>query len=107
MRQKIDIDEIQNKAFLNKQEIKNGNHNNGEWKTLNERIKQLVDTLENSQKLNNKMHSARFFFSRGIVQGLGFVIGSTVVAGLMYYFFITYLGLDFLKDWTLENVSSN
>jgi hypothetical protein len=35
------------------------------------------------------------------------VIGSTILAGFLYYFFITFLGLDFMKEWTLEYISSH
>jgi hypothetical protein len=76
-----------------------------EWKNLNQRVEDLVRSMENNQKLNEEINSVKFVLSRGVFQGLGFVLGSTVFAGIFYYFFITYLGLDFLKEWTLDYVS--
>jgi hypothetical protein len=61
-------------------------------------VKELVNSLEKSQKLNEEIHSMKFVLGRGILQGLGFVTGSTIFAGILYYFFVTYLGLEFLKE---------
>jgi hypothetical protein len=69
-----------------------------EQKTLNQRIEDLVNSLEKNQTVNKRIHSLKFSFIRGITHGLGFVIGSTILAGFLYYFFITFLGLDFMKE---------
>ena len=104
MKQKIN--EIKEKIFLQKKNgIEKKTENNEEWKNLNQRVEELVKSLEKSQKLNEEIHSMKFVLIRGVLQGLGFVLGSTIFAGILYYFFITFLGLDFLKEWTLDYVS--
>lgn len=101
------INEIAEKVFSNTEINEKDNEvlKEDEWKNLNQRVEDLVNSLEKNQKLNEKIHSIKFVLGRGIFQGLGFVMGSTIFAGLFYYFFITYLGLDFLKEWTLDYVS--
>lgn len=109
MRKKIN--EIKGKIFVKKKDeddsVVTGKRNDEEWKNLNQRVEDLVNSLEKSQKLDEEIHSIRFVFVRGLFQGLGIVVGSTVFAGFLYYFFVTYLGLEFFKEWTLDYVSQN
>ena len=64
-------------------------------KKINERIEDLVESLEKTQRVQERIYSFRYVLLRGIFQGLGIIFGSTIFAGILYYFFVTYLGLDF------------
>ena len=55
-----------------------------EKKTLKQRIKDLVMQMEKVNKVITKQFSFKRIFIRGLLQGLGFVIGSTLIAGGLY-----------------------
>ena len=64
-------------------------------KNLNGRIEDLVRVME-------KRFSYRATLGRGIVQGLGFIIGSTIVAGIGYTFLTNFISPEALHDMTIN-----
>jgi hypothetical protein len=64
---------------------------------LNQRIEDLIITME-------KRFSYKASFMRGIAQGLGFIIGSTIVAGVAYTILTTFfVSSKMLNDITIES----
>ena len=66
-------------------------------KTLNQRIEDLVVVME-------KMFSWRASFMRGIFQGLGFIIGSTIIAGLGYTLLTKVVSPEALHDISINSL---
>ncbi len=75
-----------------------------EKKSLNERIEDLVNEMEKNNFLIAKIYSLRSAFFRGLLQGLGIIIGSTILAGALYSLGVHMFGKDFLKDVVLDDV---
>ena len=73
-------------------------------KSLNERIEDLVVGLERLEKVMEKRFSYRASFGRGILQGLGIVIGSTIVAGVLYAMVTKFINPNFIDNLTLDTV---
>ena len=65
-------------------------------KNLNQRIEDLVRVME-------KTFSYRASFLRGVVQGLGIVVGSTIVAGIMYTIITHFISPKLIHDMTLDS----
>jgi len=64
-------------------------------KNLNKRIEDLVIVME-------KTFSYRASFVRGIFQGLGFIIGSTIIAGIGYTLLTKVVSPEALRDITID-----
>jgi len=64
-------------------------------KNLNGRIEDLVDIME-------KRFSYGATFGRGIVQGLGFIIGSTIVAGIGYTLLTKFISPEAINEMTIN-----
>ena len=77
---------------------------NDDGKSLNQRIEDLVNEMERNNHLIAKIYSLRSAFFRGILQGLGIIIGSTILAGALYSMTVKLFGNDFLRDVVLDNV---
>ena len=76
----------------------------GDGKNLNQRIEDLVNEMEKRTKTVTRIFSLKFSFIRGLIQGLGIIIGSTVLAGALYSLTVELFGNDFLKDVVLDDV---
>ncbi len=76
----------------------------GEKKNINQRIEDLVNEMEKTNSLIAKVFSLKSAFIRGLLQGLGIIIGSTILAGALYSMTVKLFGNDFLKDVVLDNV---
>ncbi len=83
---------------------KNEDKNEEEEKSLNERIKDLVDEMEKNNYLISKIYSWKNALWRGLFYGLGIVIGSTIFAGFLYSLAVNILGEDLIKEMTLEYI---
>ncbi len=66
-------------------------------KNLNGRIEDLVEVME-------RRFSYGATFGRGIVQGLGFIIGSTIVAGIGYTLLTKFISPEAINDMTINAV---
>jgi len=64
-------------------------------KSLNARIEDLVIVME-------KTFSYRASFVRGIFQGLGFIIGSTIIAGIAYSILTNFVSPEVLHDMSID-----
>ena len=64
-------------------------------KNLNGRIEDLVNVME-------KTFSLRASFVRGIFQGLGFIIGSTIIAGIAYSVLTQFVSPRVLHDMSFD-----
>ncbi len=71
-------------------------------KNLNERIEDLVEELEKLSRVADKRFSYKAALVRGVAQGLGIVIGSTVVAGLLYALITKFISPQIIKDITIQ-----
>jgi hypothetical protein len=78
--------------------------NQEENKSLSQRIEDLVNEMERNNHLIAKIYSLRSAFFRGLLQGLGIIIGSTILAGALYSMTVQLFGNDFLRDVVLDNV---
>lgn len=77
---------------------------NSKQKTLNERIEDLVNALERLENLASKKFSVRAALLRGVAQGLGIIIGSTIVAGILYAVLVKFISPQLINQFILENV---
>jgi len=66
------------------------------------KIDRLIDEIEMVNKNVQKHLSYRAYFIRGLWQGLGIVIGSTIFAGMMYSLATKIVDRDTLKSWALQ-----
>ncbi len=73
-------------------------------KNLNQRIEDLVLALERLEEMANKRFSFKAAFARGVVQGLGIVIGSSIVAGILYAVLIKFVSPEIIQKLMLENM---
>lgn len=71
-------------------------------KTLNERIEDLVGELEKLSKIADKRFSYKAALIRGVAQGLGIIIGSTVVAGILYAMLTKFISPKLIRDITIQ-----
>jgi len=78
-------------------------HNQKTTPPLSERIVHLVTELESASKVVKQTFSYRAAFVRGILQGLGFVLGSTIVAGIMYTIITHFISPKLIHDMTLDS----
>ncbi len=70
--------------------------------SLSERIENLVSAMERLERLANKKFSLKYAFARGLVQGLGIVLGSTILAGALYWSATKFISPELIKSWTLK-----
>ncbi len=75
-----------------------------EKKSLNERIEDLVKEIEKVNSSVNSHFSFKAIFLKGLLQGLGIIIGSTILAGLLYSLSIKFIDKDFIKENTLKYI---
>ena len=78
------------------------NHKNSN--SLSSRLEKLVSTIERAEKILEKKLSFKYAFARGLMQGLGIVIGSTILAGLLYAVLVKFISPELIQKWTLEAV---
>ena len=69
---------------------------------LSERIEKLVSAMERLERLAEKKLSLKYAFARGLMQGLGIVLGSTILAGALYWSVTKFISPELVKSWTLE-----
>lgn len=73
-------------------------------KNLNNRMEDLVLEMEKNTHVISKVYSIKSAFVRGLFQGLGIIIGSTILAGALYSMSVNLFGEDVLKGYILENI---
>lgn len=73
-------------------------------KSLNNRIEDLVIQIQKTNKLIKIQFSFKSIFIKGLLQGLGIIIGSTIIAGLLYSLSIKFINKDFIKENTLKYI---
>ncbi len=95
---------------MEEKEIKNSNSENNstgkkeDKRNINQRIEDLVHQMEKANETIKKTFSLKFAFIRGVLQGLGIIIGSTILAGALYAITIQIFGNDVLDSIILDNV---
>jgi hypothetical protein len=110
MKQKIEnvVEKVESTVLKKGGEVAVDGQREGEEKSdgknLNQRIEDLVNEMEKSTKIITKVFSLKSSFIRGLMQGLGIVIGSTILAGALYSMTVELFGNDFLKDVVLDDV---
>ena len=75
-----------------------------EKKSLNQRIEDLVIQIEKVNKTVKKEFSFKRIFLRGLLQGLGIVIGSTILAGILYSISVKFVDKKVIQKYTLEHI---
>ena len=80
----------------------NGDSENQSGKNLNQRIEDLVGEMEKLSAVAEKRFSYKAALLRGIAQGLGIVIGSTIVAGILYATLSRFINPNFIKSYTFQ-----
>ena len=75
-----------------------------EKKSLNQRIEDLVIQIEKVNKVVKKEFSFKRIFLRGLLQGLGIVIGSTILAGVLYSVSVKFVDKKVIQKYTLEHI---
>ena len=75
-----------------------------EDKSLKERVAELVDALEKARVSMEARFSLRRAFLRGVAQGLGIILGSTIVAGILYAIVVKFISPEFIQKYMLDSV---
>ena len=73
-------------------------------KTLSQRLESLVTELEKSTGIIKSRFSYKAAFLRGIAQGLGVVIGSTIIAGIAYTLVTQFISPKIIHDISIDAV---
>ena len=93
------VTNVLEKVGVIEKEVKVEKENN---KTLNQRIEDLVINMERVNNTVRKEFSFKRIFFRGLLQGLGFVIGSTILAGILYSISTKFIDKHFIEENTLR-----
>jgi hypothetical protein len=65
---------------------------------------QLIDVLSSLDSLTKKQVSLKFIFLRGIIYGLGTVIGATVLISILSYSLVEIFGTEIIDTNAVENI---
>jgi len=65
---------------------------------------QLIDVLSSLDSLTKKQVSLKFIFLRGIIYGLGTVIGATVLISILSYSLVEIFGTEIINTNAVENI---
>ena len=69
---------------MNEIEIKNKKDDTqGRLKENSSKLNNLIDEMKNVTAHMEKYYSLKYAFFRGIIYGLGFILGTTIVAGIL------------------------
>ena len=69
---------------MNESKINNQEDHLGEGSGKNtSKLNNLIDEMKNVTSHMKKYYSLRYAFFRGVIYGLGFVLGTTIVAGIL------------------------
>ena len=63
-----------------------------------------IKSIKENTKALKRLSSYTSTFLRGVVQGLGFVIGSTIVAGVGYWVLIHFVNPRLLHDISIDSM---
>ena len=72
--------------------------------TEQQQRERLIAVLGSLEDLTNKQVSIRFIFLRGIVYGLGTVIGATLLISVVSFAFVQLFGVDVIDTDVLRNL---
>ncbi len=64
---------------------------------------ELILSLDNNTNTLNGLYSYKVVFIRGIVQGLGIVIGSTIIAGIGYTILIQFINPQIIYNISIDS----
>jgi len=64
----------------------------------------LIKVLGSLEDLTTRQVSLRFIFLRGIIYGLGTVIGATVLISILSYSFVEIFGVEVIDPNAVENL---
>lgn len=67
----------------------------------------LIEVLHSLEHLTQKQVSLKFAFTKGIIYGLGTVIGATVLISIISYIFVIVFGQDASQISSVKDVISN
>jgi hypothetical protein len=71
--------------------------------TEQQQRERLITVLGSLEDLTQKQVSIRFIFLRGIVYGLGTVIGATLLISAVSFAFVQLFGVDVIDTDVLQN----
>jgi len=64
----------------------------------------LITVLGSLEELTIRQVSIRFIFLRGVIYGLGTVIGATVLISILSYGFVQVFGVDVIDTEAVSNI---
>ncbi len=79
-------------------------NNQTDDKSLKERVAELVDALEKARVSMEARFSLRRAFLRGVAQGLGIILGSTIVAGVLYAVAVKFVSPELIQKYMIDSV---
>jgi hypothetical protein len=71
-----------------------------------EQRERLIEVLGGLETLTKKQVSVKFIFLRGVIYGLGTVIGATVLIWIVSYFFVQIFGSNVIDVDAIQNMQS-
>jgi len=66
----------------------------------------LIEVLESLESLTKKQVSIKFIFLRGVIYGLGTVIGATVLISILSYSVVQIFGFEAIDTNAVENLQN-
>jgi len=71
-----------------------------------EQRERLIQILGGLETLTKKQVSVKFIFLKGVVYGLGTVIGATVLISVVSYLFVQIFGVSVIDADAIQNMQS-
>jgi len=71
-----------------------------------EQRERLIKVLGGLETLTQKQVSVKFIFFKGVVYGLGTVIGATVLISIVSYLFVQIFGVTAIDADAIQNMQS-
>lgn len=72
--------------------------------TEHDQRERLIKVLGDLEDLTTRQVSLRFIFLRGIIYGLGTVIGATVLISILSFSFVQIFGVEVIDPNAVENL---
>jgi len=64
----------------------------------------LITVLNSLEDYTRKQVSLKFIFTKGIVYGLGTVIGATLLISIVSYLFVQVFGVEVIDTEAIQNI---
>lgn len=71
---------------------------------IDQQRERLITVLDSLEGLTKRQVSIRFIFLKGVVYGLGTVIGATVLISVLSFTFVQLFGVEIIDTEAIQNI---